>query len=41
MANSKEKIIITMKDILLINNGVFLETWAKVMDTINYLYNCL
>lgn len=33
--------IVTMKDLLLIDIGLPLEFWAKAMDNANYLYNRL
>lgn len=35
------RIVVTMKDSLLIDSGLLLEFWAKAMDTTNYLQNRL
>lgn len=41
LAKQGWRMIVTMKDLLLIDIGLSLEFWAKAMDTANYLYNCL
>ena len=35
------KIIVIIKDLLLVNNGLPIEFWAEAMDTTNYLRNRL
>lgn len=35
------KIIVTMKNLLLLNSGLPLDFWAEAMDTANYLQNRL
>lgn len=37
VAEWRWRIIVTMKDSLLINSGLSLEFWAKAMETANYL----
>ena len=35
------KIIVTMKDVMLIDSGLLNDFWAKIMETANYLRNKL
>ena len=41
LAERRWKIIVTIKDLLLINSGLLLKFWAEVMETTNYLRNRL
>lgn len=41
MAEQRWRTVVTMKDSLLVDNGLPLEFWAKAIDTANYIRNCL